>query len=251
MFWRSIHSFLIWVWPAIFAGAIAIGGLAVTASQVWPEARIATGRSFSRIIDALGLPETWFIFIFFILLWLSVFIYSQNRISKESVETVLVPDLPLHMVFRYLAQESKWASDLSPQHDDQWIIRTDRELVSALHLGRVIAFGEYWPHGENPQRHYSRIPPDFFMHAQWDSSKVVTDNVPCHFWRDNRHGGGLYNYVKFNRSQIEKVWPRRSLIDKIRKNSPVDRWIKSTDGLAKRVLVDQDRIYRAILASRR
>ena len=54
MFWRITHDFLKWLWPAAFGSCVVISGIAVAASQVWPEAKPQESSSGPLVeIDAL------------------------------------------------------------------------------------------------------------------------------------------------------------------------------------------------------
>lgn len=83
MLWRLIHDTLKWLWPAIFAGLLGIATLAVAASQVWPDAKAATGDVYTKAIGMLHFPATWSTLATIFFVWLAAFIWSGMRISKR------------------------------------------------------------------------------------------------------------------------------------------------------------------------
>ena len=250
MLWRVVHDTLKWLWPAIFGGVVATSTVAVAAAQVWPEAKASVGRVYASAIAMLSLPSTWLVLAAVFITWLVALIWSGHKLANVKAEFEVVPDTPLHMAIRYLARDSLWAADFPPTDDGKWIIRADRELISALRLGRISAFGEHWPERATRQTHLNQIPKDFFDYAQWHSDRLVTENAPSHMWRNSEHGGGQYLYVRFSLAELQRAWPRRSLWQKMQRKSPFERWLKSSGGLGKKVIEDQDAIYAAIIADR-
>ena len=85
MLWRVIHDTLKWVWPALFAGTVAIAGIAIAASEQWPAAKSATGQVFARAIAMLNNPVTWVVIVGIFILWLVAFIWSGHLVNRGSV----------------------------------------------------------------------------------------------------------------------------------------------------------------------
>lgn len=153
--------------------------------------------------------------------WLFIWYYRQ-RIAFEDRKPA-VPDMPLHEAARHIARDSVWAANYPAQLDDQWITRVDQELMSKLMMGHVRAFGIYKPDGDVSVMGTKEIPLGFFDHAEWYSSHLCTQEPPSHMWRSSQHGGGVYRRVKLNRRQVEDAWPHRSLLQRLRRRSPVER----------------------------
>ena len=250
MFWRIVHDTLKWLWPALFAGIASLGGIAVAAAQVWPEAKTAVGKLFATGIVMLTAPSTWCALAVLIVAWLALFIWTGHKMAGSKGWQEPVPDTPLHHAIRYIARDTAWAAAYPSEADGRWIIRADTELISALRGGRLTAFGEHWPAKGQRQRHSSQIPQDYFAYVQWHSERMVTKNAPTHFWRDAEHGGGMYLWVRLSRDQLEAVWRRRSLLHRLARRSPFERWLRESGSLGAECIREQDYIYRQLLLER-
>lgn len=173
------------------------------------------------------------------LLWLLGW-YHRQRVAFDERQTA-TPDIPLYKVCQYIARDSNWAASYKAR-DDDWVGKVDSELQSKLLLGAVCAFGIYRPDHGPTQSAHNIIPRDVFEYAKWKSQDLVSENPPTHFWRDSGRGGGIWANVMLNRAQVETAWPRRSLLKKMTRQSPVER----IDGLEyRRIFAEQDKHYKA------
>ena len=104
MFWRITHDFFKWFWPAAFGGCFAIAGIAVAASQVWPEAKAWTASSFQSVSAVMS--QSWFIplALGIFAIWLAAFLWSGHCVNKSKFEraqaTATAPSQPLFLVIR-------------------------------------------------------------------------------------------------------------------------------------------------------
>ena len=184
--------------------------------------------------------------IFLVLAFVWMFIWYHRQVIAFEDRQPPEPNMPLHHAALYVARQSKWAANSSASLDGHWITRVDAELISALRAGGLRAFGEYRPDAQNAEQGWREIPREFFDYAEWRSDRLGSDNPPSHMWRSSTRGGGMYLWVRLDRRQVESLWPRRSLWQRLRGKSPVDRWVKASAPLAANALRDGEKFYTEI-----
>lgn len=99
MFWRVLHDFLKWLWPALFALMIAIITVVLAAAQIWPPVKDWVATNFSMGLSVVGDP--WFLpaLVAAFVAWLGIFVWSAHKVAKpntseaEKVITLLTGEL--------------------------------------------------------------------------------------------------------------------------------------------------------------
>ena len=221
MFWRVLHDTLKWLWPALFAGAIAICTVAVASAGVWPEAKIEIGRVFTAGIAVLNEPISWLILVAVFVVWLVAFVWSGHKLSPSQAHGRNA-DMPLYLACRWIARDSAWAARLHPSRDGEWVSLVDAELMSKVNLGQVDLFGV----PRNRGGALYPLPKDFTDHAQWHSPNLVLgDNPPTHMWASSKAqvSPSVYYDVRLDSQQVKRVWPRRGRWARLRGKSPIER----------------------------
>lgn len=172
--------------------------------QGWPEYNVSAGL-FWGVLAAL-------------VVWTSFLTYHdlRKRVCNHSPE----PGIPLYLACRWIARDSVWAANYNPALDESWVDRVDSELMSKVMMGRVELFGERYKRGSGARGPMQHIAPAFKEVAQWDSAKLVTEVPPTHMWAK---GGDIYYGVMIDEKQLKRVWPRKSIWDRIIGRSPVER----------------------------
>jgi len=162
--------------------------------------------------------------------------YHRKRIAFEDRQPV-TGDMPLHLVARYIARDSKWAADYA-WPDDDWVTHLNQELMSKLRRGQVQALGRMNGRAEED------ISRDFLRDAEWHSfALILGEHPPDKLYRLSRHGGGTYENVMFNRHQVERTWPKRSFHHRLKGKSPIDRINRSGEDGYSAIFAKQDRAY--------
>lgn len=94
MFWRITHDFLKWLWPAAFGSCVVISGIAVAASQVWPDAKAWTASTFQTVAAVMSQP--WFIPLAVVAfaIWLAAFLWSGHCVNKANATPPNRPNVP-------------------------------------------------------------------------------------------------------------------------------------------------------------
>ena len=94
MFWRVVHDFLKWLWPAVFGGFVVTAGIAVAASQVWPEAKAWTATTFQSVSAVMS--QSWFIPLALgvFVVWFAAFLWSGHCVNRASVTPPNWPSVP-------------------------------------------------------------------------------------------------------------------------------------------------------------
>lgn len=129
------------------------------------------------------------------------------------------PNMPLYLACRWIARDSVWAEKYHPSWDQDWAIRVDEELFGKIMQGRIEIFGRRHRRG-SPTGPMQHIAPAYKSEAQWDSSKLKTDEPPTHMWAQ---GGDSYYNVCLDEARVKQIWPRRSWLARLRRRSPVER----------------------------
>jgi hypothetical protein len=83
MLWRVVHDTLKWLWPAAFGGLVAFSGVAIAASQVWPEAKTWTANAFTAAVSVLNEPMFWAAAAIVFIAWLAAFVWSGHKVTAE------------------------------------------------------------------------------------------------------------------------------------------------------------------------
>ena len=135
------------------------------------------------------------------------------------------PAMPFYEVARHIAQKSEWAARRAADDDERWIEGLDRELTDKLSTGQIEAWGTLVPAGSGRgQLGMSKIPSDFWLWGQFDSADMVLgQEPPTRAYRFDRHGGGLYRDVRFDRWQVNRAWPLRGWWSALTHRSPAER----------------------------
>lgn len=146
-----------------------------------------------------------------------------HGVNKRMERTAPDPNMPLHLALRWIARDSVWASKYH-WPDDEWVERVAAELFSKWHLGRFEMLGV---ERTGPSGALNYLPPAMKGASEFEAHKLSTSEPPTHIWSlESKGNDGLprrFFQVRLDRRQVMEVWPRRSLLDKLRRNSPVER----------------------------
>ena len=151
------------------------------------------------------------------LLWLLVW-FHRNRIAF-GLRQPQEPNMPLYLACRWIARDSVWAEKYDPSIDDDWVRLVDEELMAKVLQGRIDLFGKRHRLG-NPTEPMQHVAPAFKGDAQWNSHNLVSREPPTHMWQQ---GGDSYYNVSLDGSRVRSLWPKRSLLARLRHRSPIER----------------------------
>jgi hypothetical protein len=167
----------------------------------------------------LGETAMRMLFLAFAVVWAFAWYHDvQTKLERGARE----PDMPLHCVLRWIARDSIWASKYV-WPDDQWLLRVKDEFLSKWQLGRIEMMGI----DRGGVGGFNYLPPALKGSAHIDIAMLVGKFPPTHIWSEEvRTKDGMprcFDQVKLNRREVMQVWPKRRLIDRVRRNSPVER----------------------------
>jgi hypothetical protein len=132
------------------------------------------------------------------------------------------PTVPLYEALRYISRDSVWASRQEPdrREDEKWAIRHREEVLRQLTLGRLRTWGRQIA-GE--RRHgLSEIGTAFWGRADhFEPFSIMMDNSTEH--TVHTVTGSAFSNIRFLRTELEYVWPRRPFWDALLRRSPVER----------------------------
>lgn len=131
-------------------------------------------------------------------------------------QTAIRHKMWLYEVLRYVARDSRWASR-QPPLGDTWPEAIRDEVLREFSSGSLVAYGRrYMPDKEQAPRN---IKPDFWRNASTlNASAVMADNSTKHGLHSDN--GEAYTEIYFDKKAVKAVWPRRSLLARLRKRSP-------------------------------
>ena len=100
MFWRITHDFLKWIWPSAFALVATFATVALSASQLWPEAKIWTAHQFQIGLGMMFDP--WFVPVAAVMfvVWLVAFFWSGHIVQKANSAPVQGAEVPERIAIR-------------------------------------------------------------------------------------------------------------------------------------------------------
>ena len=150
--------------------------------------------------------------------WMFVW-YYRNRVRYEASKPS-EPTIPLYLACRWIARDSVWAARLNPANDDHWAAMVDEAIMAKVMQGRIELFGKRRRNGAAVAEPMQHVAPAFKSEAQWDCSNLVTDNPPTHMWQA---GGDVYLDVHLDFERVKAVWPRKRVLDRLLKRSPIER----------------------------
>lgn len=84
---KTAHEFLKWLWPALGAGFIAVGGLVASAAQVWEPVEAWGEAVIAGAVVVMGNPWFWIAVVLMFLVWLMAFIWSGHSVNALQVAT--------------------------------------------------------------------------------------------------------------------------------------------------------------------
>lgn len=171
-----------------------------------------------------------------LIVWTSILTFHD--LNKRTHQGHLKPNMPLHEVCRWIARDSTWASDYPEQADQEWISNVDDELMSQVGLRGMAVFGQ--PNRSGQLRHgpYEKLPEEFLKSAQWDSSKLTSEEPPTHMWSSDNLSAAVYYRVMMDRNQVTNVWPKKPFLARLMRRSPIQRL-----GGYEQIFADQDSNY--------
>jgi|SRR5579871_3505707 len=125
----------------------------------------------------------------------------------------------LYEALRYLSRDSVWAQrDAS---DSYWMARLEAEFVERLSLGDLVAHGRrYKPEVEQGPR---PITQEFWRNVViFGIDSIMADNSTKH----SLHGrqGEAFTEIWLDRREVRRVWPRRTWLARLARQSPAERW---------------------------
>lgn len=138
---------------------------------------------------------------------------SETHIPAERV-------MWFYEVLRYLSHESRWASG-QPKNHDEWLNALKSEFLAKVSLEALHGYGRrYEPFKEQGPR---RIEQDFWRRADlWGLDKIMADNSTKHFLKSGN--GEAYTEIFFDRREVRRVWPKRSIVAVRQHRSPAEDW---------------------------
>jgi len=205
---QSGRLFLQNTWVAIVAGASAIADPLDVGKMIGV---VEPGTDW-----AIG--DFWMRAIFLAILFGWLFRWYHLTRTRYERETP-TPNIPLYLACRWIAKHSEWAAKYPAARDDEWITAVDKELMSKLLMGQIHFFGER-RRSQKPREPMQYVTPADAGILQWDSSKLASEEPPTHGWTSN---GVTYYDLHLDKAQVERIWPRRSLLARITRQSPVER----------------------------
>ena len=147
--------------------------------------------------------------------------------------------MPLHQVCRYVARDSIWAANFPPTKDQNWVSEVYREILSKWQFGRFEMMGNH----ENFDGITQVVVPAMKGSTEFNAHWLVSDEPPTHVWshkhRTSEGQTTVYYRVHMDRKYIERTWPKRSLLSRILRRSPIERI-----GGYKDIFQKQDAYYR-------
>jgi hypothetical protein len=146
--------------------------------------------------------------------------FHRQRIAFELVRPA-DPKVVLTDALRYVARRSRWAAKDSG--DDNWIRRLDDEVLGALSLGRVTAFGRKYSPNADREFAISPIPAEFWRTASLFSFDIMNERTTQQTVHSTGTGGPAYTEIYFDRAQLRQAWPPRSALAALRRKSPAER----------------------------
>lgn len=199
-------------------GAIILAAAAISDPLQWPKA-------FGLMSGVYTWPmEVWerqLLFAALAFLWLFVW-FHQKRVAFEDRRPP-DPNMPLHHVLRWIARDSVWASKYR-WPEEEWVQRVAAELLSKWYLGRFEMMGV---ERSGPSGAINYLPPAMKGSTEFEVHKLCTSEPPFHMWSLEAKGSdGMprrFFQVRLDRREVTEVWPRRSLLNRLRRNSPVER----------------------------
>jgi hypothetical protein len=148
----------------------------------------------------------------------------------------------LYAALRYLARDSAWAASL-PLERDTWGQEVDTEFLRGVtEAGGLVAHGRrYEPTREQAPR---EIDPEFWRRVDdFSAFWIMETNAIKHSLHSKT--GEAFTEIYFDRKQLHARWKPRSLIARLRRQSPPERW--GTDKFWKDEDAKNDARERAIL----
>lgn len=214
----SAVGFLRGAWGAIISAFAAVTdplGIAKVTGLVDPQTEWALGDTAMRSI-----------FVAVAVVWAFVWYHRvQNKLDGGHRE----PNMPLHLACRWIARDSVWASRYR-WPDDEWVQRVAREFFSQWHLGRFEMLGI---NKDSVGAAFSYLPPVMKDGSEFEAHKLCGPEPPTYIWNwvdpTRKEKPRCFYQVRLDRDEVMRVWPRRSFLDRLRRNSPVERIGDYTD----------------------
>ena len=188
MFWRITHDFFKWFWPAAFGGCFAIAGIAVAASQVWPEAKAWTASSFQSVSAVMS--QSWFIplALGIFAIWLAAFLWSGHCVNKakfererpqngkpDSLETVLTVE-PGQLVLTNLSDDSIWLAGTKLGDVERDLEAIPRQVPKGHFYYLLINKLEIWAIEKFGLNARQLVPLEFYL---WGPEKLTKYIAKC------------------------------------------------------------------------
>jgi hypothetical protein len=146
--------------------------------------------------------------------------FHRQRVAFELVRPA-DPKVMFTDALRYLASRSRWAAKDS--RDDDWVTRQHREVLDALSIGRVTAFGRRYSPNAEREFALSPIPAEFWRTAHLGVFEIMNERSTQQTVHSVKPGGPAYTEIFFDRGQLRQVWPPRSCWAALTRRSPAER----------------------------
>lgn len=152
--------------------------------------------------------------------WLAVWYHRQRTKFEERQPPE--PNMPLHQVCRWIARDSVWASQYA-WPDDQWPLRVQAELFSRWQMGHIEMMGiERTGTGAT-----NYLPPAMKGSSEFEAHKLVLSEPPHDVWSEqvlSQDGiPRVFYEVRLDQRDVLAVWPKKSVLDRLRGKSPIER----------------------------
>ena len=183
-----------------------------------------------RILQLLGwLPHSYtlllsplqfqMLFGFFLLIALFIWFHRQRvafDVVRPTHPTVMFTDM-----LRYVATKSRWAS--RDTGDDDWVNRLQEEVISALSLSRITAFGRMSSPYSEREIAPSPIPAEFWRKAWFSVFDIMNERSTQHTVHSTIQNGPAYTEVIFDHNQLRQAWTPRSGLARLTRSSPAEK----------------------------
>ena len=146
--------------------------------------------------------------------------FHRQRVAFELVRPA-DPKVMFTDMLRYVATASRWAS--TDSRNDDWVRRLEREVLDALSIGRVTAFGRRYSPNAEREFALSPIPTEFWRTASVFTFEIMNERSTQQTVHSTKPNGPAYTEVFFDGGQMRQVWARRSWIAALAHRSPAER----------------------------
>jgi hypothetical protein len=207
----SLRLFVVRAW---FIGVLAVG-------LVVNPVRLAQYFGWLPTSYALAIPPLAYRTFFASLLLLALFVWFHRQRIAFEVARAGHPTVMFTDMLRYIATSSRWAA--KDTGDDDWVRRLERAVLDDMALGRLTAFGRKYSPNTDREFTLSLIPAEFWRTASLYAFDVMNERSTQQTVHSTKPNGPAYTEIYFDREQVRRVWPPRSWVAAVLRQSPAER----------------------------